>query len=130
MVAKNAIVKKLHAVETLGSTTVICTDKTGTLTQNKMAAVALWAGGKMYQVSGSAYTGDGSIALDEEPMDAAAVPELKFTLMAAALCNDAKVTNVEGQGELVGDPTEGALLGLAAKGNFISDDLKQDFPRS
>ena len=129
MVAKNAIVKKLHAVETLGSTTVICTDKTGTLTQNKMAAVALWAGGKMYQVSGSAYTGDGSIVLGEEPKDAAAVPELKLTLMAAALCNDAKVTNVEGQGELVGDPTEGALLGLAAKGNFISDDLKQDFPR-
>ena len=129
MVAQNAIVKKLHAVETLGSTTVICTDKTGTLTQNKMAA-ALWAGGNMYQVSGSAYTGDGSIVLDKEPIDAANVPELKLTFMAAALCNDAKVKNVEDRVELVGDPTEGALLGLAAKGGFAAENLQQEFPRA
>jgi Ca2+-transporting ATPase len=129
MVTKNAIVKKLHAVETLGSTTVICTDKTGTLTQNKMAAVALWSGGKMYQVSGSAYTGDGSITLEEQPIDAGSVPELKLALMAAALCNDAKVKDIDGQVELVGDPTEGALLGLAAKGGFSPDNLKQQLPR-
>jgi Ca2+-transporting ATPase len=129
MVAKNAIVKKLHAVETLGSTTVICTDKTGTLTQNKMAAVALWVDGKMYQVTGSAYTGDGSILLGEKPIDVAASPELKLALTAAALCNDAKVEKVKEQLELVGDPTEGALLGLAAKGNFTAENLQQEFPR-
>ncbi|MGI6129040.1 MAG: cation-translocating P-type ATPase [bacterium] len=129
MVATNAIVKKLHAVETLGSTTVICTDKTGTLTQNKMAAVSLWTGRKMYQVSGAAYTGDGSIFLEENPIDATSVPELKLTLMAAALCNDAKIENAKDQVELVGDPTEGALLGLAAKGGFTAESIQQKLPR-
>lgn len=129
MVAKNAIVKKLHAVETLGSTTVICTDKTGTLTQNKMAAVALWAGGKMYKVSGSAYTGDGSISLGEKAIHVAHMPELKLALMAAALCNDAQVKKVGDRAELIGDPTEGALLGLAAKGDLSAASLQQKFPR-
>lgn len=130
MVAKNAIVKKLHSVETLGSTTVICTDKTGTLTQNKMAAVALWADRKLYAVSGSAYGSAGEITLDNRPLTKQQIQELSLTFMTAALCNDARVRETdELEPELVGDPTEGALLGLAAKGGLTPQGLIPDYPR-
>ena len=130
MVSKNAVVKKLHAVETLGSTTVICTDKTGTLTQNKMAAVALWAGGRAYTVSGSAYGASGQITLDDQDLNDHQRADLHLTLMTAALCNDARVIEKdESEPELVGDPTEGALLGLAAKAKITPAGLATKYPR-
>lgn len=130
MVERNAIVKKLHAVETLGSTTVICTDKTGTLTQNKMAAVRLWCVGASYTVSGSAYGRQGMISRGEERADPAEDSDLARALLVAALCNDARVEEeADGSTRLAGDPTEGALLGLAAKGGFFPQELIRTYPR-
>ena len=103
MARRNAIVKRLPSVETLGSTDVICTDKTGTLTRNEMTARALWRAGQRHQVTGEGYHTDGEVEPAPARMDAA--------VAAMALCNDADVDD----GELVGDPTEGALLVLAAK---------------
>ena len=107
--AKNrALVKKLAAVETLGSTTVICSDKTGTLTLNQMTARAIWFRDGRYRVSGEGYGAEGAIT----PAGDVAPADLMPLLQAAALCNDSRIRD----GQLIGDPTEGALLALAAKG--------------
>jgi P-type Ca2+ transporter type 2C len=103
MARRNAIVKRLPSVETLGATDVICTDKTGTLTRNEMTARVLWRAGRHHEVTGEGYHTDGQV--HPTPTDAEAVT------VAMVLCNDADVED----GELVGDPTEGALLVLAAK---------------
>jgi P-type Ca2+ transporter type 2C len=107
--AKNrAIVKKLPAVETLGSTTVICSDKTGTLTLNEMTAREVFYRGQHFTVSGEGYAGEGVIsALDGLPL-----PDFEPLLTPAARCSDSSI----GDGKLIGDPTEGALLALAGKG--------------
>ena len=107
--AKNrAIVKKLSAVETLGSTTVICSDKTGTLTLNQMTARELFYRGRRFVVSGEGYVGAGFITTK----DGAALPDFQPLLATAALCNESSVRD----GKLIGDPTEGALLALIGKG--------------
>jgi len=108
MAGKGAIVKRLAAVETLGSTTVICSDKTGTLTLNQMTAKAGWAAGRRFAVEGEGYDGAGRVLPDD---GAGALPDLAPLLRAAALCNDSRLC----QGALIGDPTEGALLVLAEK---------------
>ncbi|MGB0126343.1 MAG: calcium-translocating P-type ATPase, PMCA-type [Rhodocyclaceae bacterium] len=121
--AKNrAIVKKLAAVETLGSTTVICSDKTGTLTLNQMTARALWYRGRRYSVSGEGYSEIGQIAANDGSPSADLVP----LLATAVLCNESHIRD----GALIGDPTEGALLALAAKGGIRADDLIADLPRT
>ncbi|MDX5410369.1 MAG: HAD-IC family P-type ATPase [Thauera sp.] len=108
MARRHVIVKKLAAVETLGCTTVICSDKTGTLTLNEMTARALRVAGRSYVIEGEGYVASGRI-LDEEAR--AAGPELRAFLLPAALCADARLQD----GQLIGDPTEGALLALAVK---------------
>jgi Ca2+-transporting ATPase len=108
MARNQALVKKLAAVETLGSTTVICSDKTGTLTLNQMTARAVWFRGRRYRVSGEGYAAAGDIV----PLGDGGRADLKPLLQAAALCNDSRIR----AGHLIGDPTEGALLALAAKG--------------
>ncbi len=120
MAKRNAIVKKLAAVETLGCTTVICSDKTGTLTLNQMTARALYTHGQRYLVSGEGYGGEGRI----EGLDPAS-PGLNQVLLPAALCVDARIRN----GALIGDPTEGALLTLAAKAGLMSDAVLGHRPR-
>ncbi len=106
--AKNrAIVKKLSAVETLGSTTVICSDKTGTLTLNQMTARALFYQGRQFVVSGEGYAGEGAISTQ----DGLPLPDFAPLLIPAARCNDSSISG----GKLIGDPTEGALLALAGK---------------
>ena len=120
MAKRNAIVKKLAAVETLGCTTVICSDKTGTLTLNQMTARALFGQGQRYAVSGEGYEGAGSIvAASGEAADLAPL------LMPAALCADARLRD----GQLIGDPTEGALLALAAKAGLDAEALAEQSPR-
>ena len=114
MARRRAIVRRLPAVETLGSTTVICSDKTGTLTENQMTVRELWAAGDRYEVSGDGYAPIGTISLGGDPAHIeGAVHEL---LMAGVLCNDASlVESAEGQWGIAGDPTEAALLVVARK---------------
>ena len=120
MAKRNAIVKKLAAVETLGCTTVICSDKTGTLTLNQMTARALYTNGQRYLVSGEGYGGEGRI----EGL-ATASSTLSHVLLPAALCVDARIRD----GTLIGDPTEGALLTLAAKVGLLPETVLEHWPR-
>lgn len=121
MAGQRAIVKRLAAVETLGCTTVICSDKTGTLTLNQMTARAFLHGGRRYAVSGQGYAAEGEIEAD----DGGAVPDLSALLLPAALCNDSRIRD----GQLIGDPTEGALAALAAKGGVDAQAAADHLPR-
>lgn len=129
MVERNAIVKKLLAVETLGSTSVICTDKTGTLTQNEMTVVSLYINNKVLDVSGRGYAPKGDFKDGEEVLDRDKVKGLNLMLTMAALVNDAKLEEMDGQYKIIGDPTEGALVTLAAKADFYTKDLSVKYPR-
>ena len=131
MVKKNSIVKKLHAVETLGSTTVICSDKTGTLTQNQMTVVRLFADGELLEVSGEGYIPEGAFSRDGKALDIAAEPGLTLLLEGSALCNDAILQpGAEDKGwRIAGDPTEGALVVVAAKAGFDRDSINEKYPR-
>jgi Ca2+-transporting ATPase len=114
MAARRAIIRKLPAVETLGSTTVICSDKTGTLTRNEMTVQALWTPAGSYALSGVGYAPQGELRRGEERLGAP--PEdARELLVAGALCNDASVRPKDGTWELTGDPTEGALVVAAEK---------------
>lgn len=115
MVRRGAIVRHLPAVETLGSTTVICTDKTGTLTQNQMTVTAVTAGGLDYTLTGTGYAPTGEILHDGRPVDLAGHPVLREVLRAGLGCNDARLEHRGGEWTITGDPTEGALLTSAAK---------------
>ncbi|WP_350275852.1 cation-transporting P-type ATPase [Kribbella sp. HUAS MG21] len=116
MARRRAVIRRLPAVETLGSTTVICTDKTGTLTTNQMTVRTIWTPTGSYGTTGSGYTPDGIVS-DES--GAPAAPEtdqaLRWSLLAGAACNDAAMHHENDQWHVVGDPTEGALLVSAAK---------------
>ena len=119
MARRNAIVKKLAAVETLGCTTVICSDKTGTLTLNQMTARALYAHGRRYPVSGEGYGTEGTI----DGQRGGSI--LRAVMLPAALCVDARIRG----GQVIGDPTEGALLALAAKAGLAADVELEHRPR-
>ncbi len=119
MARNQAIVKRLAAVETLGCTSVICTDKTGTLTVNQMTARQLYTSGHHLRVSGEGYGTAGEISGD------AGVPDLQALLMPIALCNESTLRS----GQVIGDPMEGALLAVAAKGGFDPLKLKQHYRR-
>ena len=121
MAKRHAIVKKLAAVETLGCTTVICSDKTGTLTLNQMTARRLFYRDRRFAVSGEGYTSAGAITAE----DGLETPDFLPLLTPAALCADARIRD----GQLIGDPTEGALLALAAKGGVAADELACHSPR-
>ena len=116
MVGRHALVRKLHSVETLGATTVICTDKTGTLTRNEMTVRAVVTPGTTYGVTGVSYEPAGAIQVDGEDVDPSTRSDLMTVLQAAALCNGADLSQDEqGAWFVVGDPTEGALLVAAQK---------------
>ena len=121
MARRRAIVRKLAAVETLGCTTVICSDKTGTLTLNRMTARRAWLLGRHFAVDGEGYDGNGRISAE----DGAGTPDLRPVLLPAALCADSRIRD----GELIGDPTEGALLALAAKCGLDAEKLAEQCPR-
>jgi potassium/sodium efflux P-type ATPase len=129
MAKRHAIIRRLPAVETLGSTTVICSDKTGTLTRNEMTVQHLWAGDIDVEVSGVGYGPDGVISIGGEAVvvdDHAALSEL---LRAGLLCNDAVLKQEEGAWKVEGDPTEGALLVVAAKAGLDRATVQQAYPR-
>jgi Ca2+-transporting ATPase len=125
MAKRNAIVKRLASVETLGCTSVICSDKTGTLTLNEMTAVELITQLRPHAVSGRGYGPDGEIAQEAEDDPVA----LHSALTAMALCNDSEVRLDDGEWSLVGDPTEGALLVLATKAGIEVGELRGRHPR-
>ncbi|HEX8435846.1 HAD-IC family P-type ATPase, partial [Archangium sp.] len=128
MAARRAIIRKLPAVETLGSTTVICSDKTGTLTRNEMTVQALWTPSGDYTVSGVGYAPQGELRREEQPLSAP--PEdARALLVAGALCNDASVRSKDGTWELTGDPTEGALLVAAEKAGLSLEELRRRHAR-
>jgi Ca2+-transporting ATPase len=128
MAKRRAIIRKLPAVETLGSTTVICSDKTGTLTENQMTVLSVWAGMTRYEVSGSGYMPLGTIVCqdrDEEELS----PALAECLRAGLLCNDSRLIEEDGNWRIEGDPTEGALVVVAAKAGFDSHATGVRYPR-
>jgi cation-transporting P-type ATPase F len=130
MARQNAIIRNLPAVETLGSTTVICSDKTGTLTQNQMTVREIHAGGRLYHVTGSGYSSEGAIHFDEAPAIIGDNVALVETLGAGLLCNDSRlVREDDGSTGVEGDPTEAALIVAARKGGLSEDDLETRMPR-
>lgn len=129
MAKRNAIIRKLPAVETLGSTTVICSDKTGTLTQNEMTVTELYAGGFPYAVSGVGYAPKGDISPREDGPNVVDNWALMELLKAGILCNDSIVKQAGETYTVEGDPTEGALITCAAKAGIVSETLHSDMPR-
>jgi magnesium-transporting ATPase (P-type) len=128
MARRHAIVRRLPSVETLGSVSVICTDKTGTLTRGEMTATRVALADAQFEVSGVGYAPQGSITRDGETVDPEHHRGLGALLRTAALCNDARL--LEGEGWTVeGTPTDGALLTLAAKGGMTPARLADDWPR-
>src|SRR5687767_9347016 len=114
MIKRHALIRKLPAVETLGCATVICSDKTGTLTQNEMTVVQGWSAGKRFKVTGEGYSASGDFLLDDKPFAAASDPDAKLLLQGALLCNDAALDRKTDESgtqswRIIGDPTEGAM---------------------
>ena len=127
MARRRAIVRHLPAVETLGSTTVICSDKTGTLTENAMTVRAVVAGGHLFAVDGHGYQPEGRIDIGGQP--AAIDGALRECLLAGALCNDASLRHEGGHWKITGDPTEAALLVAARKAGLDEHTLNALYPR-
>ena len=128
MVKRNALVRRLPVVETLGSTSVICSDKTGTLTRNEMTVRQLYSDGRLLELSGTGYDPGGEILQDGRTID---VPESVRTLLAAAaLASDARLRRRDGRFVVEGDPTEGALVVAAMKVGLDADDLNEHIPRT
>ncbi len=134
MVRRHALIRKLSSVETLGSATVICSDKTGTLTQNEMTVTQLWVDGNFVDISGKGYVPEGKFSVDEREIDFKNYPAVLTTLWLGVLNNDAFIektgeNNAENTYRVVGDPTEGALLVAAAKAGGLSEELEKAYPR-
>lgn len=126
MVKVNAIVKRLSAVETLGSTTVICSDKTGTLTQNKMTVVKIFDGNEIWEVTGTGYIPEGKF-INEVTKQESINSNLQLLLTGAVLCCDAEIQ--DNGNKIIGDPTEVALIVVGAKAGFTSEKMNSTFPR-
>ena len=129
MVQRQALIRKLPAVETLGSVTTICSDKTGTLTQNKMVVQLVYANNKLFQVTGEGYTPTGEFQLSSQKIETDQHPALQALLIASALCTDAALQQENGQWKILGDPTEGALISLAGKAGIEKDQWSSRLPR-
>jgi len=132
MIRRHALIRRLSSVETLGSATVICSDKTGTLTQNEMTVTRVWVDGQSVTVTGSGYSRRGEFVVDDEPDDLQKYPAILTALWVGALNNDAQLEPVEGDDQsyrIVGDPTEGALLIAAAKAGAYHVELGSAYPR-
>jgi cation-transporting ATPase F len=125
MAERKAIIRKLPAVETLGSTTVICSDKTGTLTKNEMTVTAIFTTDAAFAVSGIGYAPDGDIRPESPGTGSGASIALKECLVCGVLCNDSRVLEKDGHWEIDGDPTEGALLVAASKAGTDVDGLRK-----
>jgi Ca2+-transporting ATPase len=133
MAKQRAIIRKLPAVETLGAATIICSDKTGTLTRNQMTVRRVYTAGKLYEVTGQGYCPEGEYISNNQPHIVPGEGLLRLTLLAGALCNDANVVHESLEGrevwKIVGDPTEGALVVAAAKAGLEREALTGNYQR-
>jgi len=128
MVKRNSITRKLHAVETLGSTGVICSDKTGTLTKSEMTVRKLYVGEGYVEVTGEGYEPKGDFIREDCRLHAEKEADLSLLLRIGSLCNNSHLDN-EGGWKVSGDPTEGALVVAAEKAGIAQDELRRRFPR-
>ena len=129
MAKRHALIRKLPAVETLGSTTFICSDKTGTLTQGKMTVRRIYADDSSIDVSGVGYEPEGEFSVGGETVGVESASALERLLLIGALCNDTALTASGRVWDVSGDPTEGSLLVTAAKAGLWPEELNQQFPR-
>lgn len=133
MVSKNALIKRLSSVETLGSTTIICTDKTGTLTKNEMTVRKIWIPDEVIDVTGAGYTPEGKFLYKNKEISSYhELNELKLLMRTSAFCNDAKLIKPQGSPQkwkILGDPTEASLLVAAAKSGFNLEEEIKKIPR-
>jgi len=129
MVRQNALIRKLPAVETLGSVTTICSDKTGTLTQNKMVVQSVFTNNKTFRVTGQGYAPTGDFQLDGQKISLEESPEISALSVACAVCNDSVLQKEQGEWAILGDPTEGALVTLAGKAGIEKDQWNSKLPR-
>ena len=129
MIRRHVLIRKLAAVETLGSANVICSDKTGTLTTNEMTVVKTWVDGRVIDVSGEGYRPEGGFSANGTPLEVDALPALQVLAQGALLCNDAFIEHDDGTWRLVGDPTEGALVTLALKTGHDRQTARETWPR-
>jgi cation-transporting ATPase F len=129
MARRRAIIRKLPAVETLGSTTVICSDKTGTLTENQMTVQKVYAGRVLYELSGTGYEADGQFFRNNESIIPANHPALMECLYAGLLCNEARLVPHRGRLTVEGDPTEAALIVAARKADLVHAEVHARLPR-
>ena len=129
MVKRNALIRKLPAVETMGSVNVICSDKTGTLTESEMTVRSIYLAGRSIEVTGAGYRPEGEFLESGRKLNSEGDNDLLLALRISILCNDSLLKNDEGKYHLMGDPTEGALLVAALKGGLSQDALQKEQPR-
>jgi len=133
MIRHHALIRKLASVETLGSATIICSDKTGTLTQNEMTVTRLWVDGQFVEVTGSGYSRGGEFRVDGKPVDLSSkYPGVLTSLWVGVLNNDADLEPLENDPDvyhIIGDPTEGAMLVAALKAGAVHIELDKAYPR-
>ncbi len=134
MIKHHALIRKLPAVETLGCATVVCSDKTGTLTQNQMTVVQGWTGGKRFRVTGEGYDPSGQFFVGTQPFDPRTDADASVLLHGALVCNDTKLEERSDEAgkrswQIIGDPTEGAMVVAAAKSGYRRAELEKTLPR-
>lgn len=134
MVRRHALIRKLASVETLGSATVICSDKTGTLTQNAMTVTRLWVNQHLFEISGGGYNLSGDFKCSGKKIDLVQYPGATSALWVGVLNNDAQIEKIGSNGKsayrIVGDPTEGSILVAAAKAGILQPPLNHAYPRA
>jgi Ca2+-transporting ATPase len=129
MVKRHALIRRLAAVETLGCTSVICSDKTGTLTQDEMTVRQIYVDGKLINVTGAGYEPKGEFHLEGTKLEISQNIPVQTLLIAGILCNDSKLISANGVWDIKGDPTEGSLVVLSIKGGLSSEEINKQYPR-
>jgi P-type Ca2+ transporter type 2C len=129
MVKRHALVRRLAAVETLGSTSVICSDKTGTLTQDEMTVRQIFVDDQLIDITGAGYEPKGEFHFEGKPLDISQSKPIQTFLKVGVLCNDTNLVSLNGTWDIKGDPTEGALVVLSAKGGLNKEEVNKYYPR-
>ncbi len=130
MVRRHALIRKLASVETLGSATIICSDKTGTLTQNAMTVTRIWSADTTVDVTGTGYSTRGEFKINDKPIDLKQFPAILTTIWLGVLNNDAEVNAVDETQQVIGDPTEAALIVVAEKSGTPQAEIGKAYPRT